>query len=617
MSVDGAMNAFRGSLTTTLKELGMHLCCSVCLELPQRPVKLACSHYFCAPCSRRVFEAAKPTCPTCRQPCTKRESREDERFASIVHSFTNVLAAVAGAVEAEVPFGSQIPKEQLEAHNAGAQRRTSISRVKEIRATMPLNAAAMREAVAMMWGEETRELGPSEVPADAPTTSCAHMPGGAPKRTAWTGPLIDPAAEVIGDPCAFCKRGSEVGESVDAYEEKVKGKKTVARVHRTCAMWAPKVFDSNAVASLTHMCGSSLINVCKEVDRAKHLRCFVCKKTGAPMGCFDSKCKKSFHIWCARSLQGMTFDEDGFSLMCPTHSETIAISPPKRPATSPLMPSSKHRRMGSVGPSDVNYETLSLTKPHIVGSFLSTEEKNALMKFCEKFDCEFEATMSGQTTHVVMSNTKVDADRRVKKRSDKFFDGLRKGCWIVGASWIRTSLKKNRRVDEAEHEIMGDTQGNDGGPRRSRLNKGVKIFSGWHFVFYGAFANEEKVSTCSQFASCDGATVSKIEDAESIVIDPALRDASRVVIVVDKPTMKKTSQAVAAQFANELIPFAKRLPKPAEAVVFEDYVINSVCRREAMNFGENSLRALERAHARLTAPSATDSEQMSPLSYLC
>lgn len=612
MSVDGAMNAFRGSLTTTLKELGMHLCCSVCLELPQRPVKLACSHYFCAPCSRRVFEGAKPTCPTCRKPCTKRESREDERFASIVHSFTNVLAAVAGAVDGEVPFGSQIPTEQLEVHNAGVQRRTSISRVKEIRATMPLNMAAMREAAAMMRGEENVERVSSEETLGMPSTSRVHMPCGEPRRTAWTGPLIDPSAKVVGTPCAFCKRGGEVGESVDTYEEKVKGKKMVAHVHRTCAMWAPLVVDSDAVASLPHVCGSSLINVCKEVDRAKHLRCFVCKKMGAPMGCSDSKCRKSFHIWCARSLEGMTFDEDGFSLTCPVHSKAISSPQPKRLAPSPVMPSVKRRRTGSLEPSDADYESMSLTKPHVVGSLLSTEEKNALMRFCTKFDCEYETTMSGQTTHVVMSNAKVDAERCIKKRSDKFFDGLRKGCWIVSASWVRTSLTKNRRVDEAEHEIMGDTFGNDGGPRRSRLKKGMKIFSGWHFVFFGTFTNEQKVSTCSQFASCDGASVSRIEDHKSFIIDPALRYASRVVIVVEDAP-KKTSQAIDAQYANELIPFAKRLPKPAEAIVFADYVINSVCRREAMHFGENSVCALERAHAR--PPS--DSERMSPLSYLC
>lgn len=589
MSIDGALAAFREHVTTSLKELGDHLACAVCLSLPKTPIKLGCSHYLCDECAKRVFGNKKSTCPTCRTPCTKRESRMDERMKSIVDSFTNVLAAVSGAMGEcdELPFGSQIPKEQLELHGAVAQRRTSMSLVKGLRAGMP-GESTLRRAVEMIWEDKETERTQGRTKEHASTSQACETADSEPIYATWNGPLIDPNAEVEGITCAFCKRGSEVGEAVVAFEEKVSGKKKVEYCHETCAMWAPLT---------TSAADGSLVNVCKEVHRARRLRCGVCKKTGAPSGCKIGTCRQSFHIWCARLQHGTTFDEQGFSVTCPVHSITPTTPSAKRSPQAPfLSTSAKHRRLGSIGPSDTSYEMVALTKPSIAGSFLNDDEKKTIEKFCAKFDCEFEQSVSDQTTHVVMSKSKINADRCLKKRSDKFFGGLTRGCWIVSSTWLQASLKENRIVDAEDHEVLGDTRGNQGGPRRARLNKGVKIFSDTHLIYLGKVQSQQQLETSMQLARVDGAIVTRIEDAKISSDDLSevlnLNDTSRVVVVVNE---EQSNKAARARYAEEFIPFAKRLSKAAEAIVTHDFVLDSVCRREVMDLGDRSIEALESA----------------------
>ena len=52
MTLDACLETAKTTLTTSLDALGQHLCCAVCLSLPKKPTKLACSHYFCAACAK-------------------------------------------------------------------------------------------------------------------------------------------------------------------------------------------------------------------------------------------------------------------------------------------------------------------------------------------------------------------------------------------------------------------------------------------------------------------------------------------------------------------------------------------------------------------------------------
>lgn len=87
----------------------------------------------------------------------------------------------------------------------------------------------------------------------------------------------------------FCKCGSEVGESVECFEEKILRKMVVEYCYMMCAFWA------SFVVSLVD---GGLMNVCVEVWRVKSLKCVYCKKVGVLLGCSELRCKKLYYIWC-------------------------------------------------------------------------------------------------------------------------------------------------------------------------------------------------------------------------------------------------------------------------------------------------------------------------------
>jgi len=601
MTLDACLETAKTTLTTSLDALGQHLCCAVCLSLPKKPTKLACSHYFCAACAKTLFDRKQP-CPTCRAPCTKRESRKDERFEKIVSAYTNVLAAVASVMETEVPYGSQIPATQLRKHNARApQRRTSVSQLKEIMANMRKLPTLPRA-----FGDENgggrrgngafEELVGELEEASTATEETVERETRAP----WTGAVIDPNAAVQGrHPCAFCKRGSEVGESVERFEEKISRKTVVEHCHTTCALWAPLVVSS---------VDGGLTNVCAEVRRAKSLKCAYCKKVGAPSGCSESRCKKSYHIWCARLVQGTTYDGEHFSISCPAHSTLpLALLPAQRPATrapslkraqAPTNGKSATKRqksLVSIDPSDSSYELLKTTREtRVCGSLLSDAEKKELEKFCKQFDFVYESMFSPQTTHVVFGKGKVDSGSMVlRKKSAKFYEALIQGCWILSSAWVKSCLEQQRCVDEDAFEIQGDSCGNLGGPQRARENLGAKVFSTWHFVYLGKFRDSNQLEMNMQFARADGAVVTRIEDIGDS-LSPSSPRNSPVVVVVD---MAPNKSAHRAPYADVYVPFAKRLPTPAVAIVTLDFVVDSVSSREPKGFGTSAIEALERLAA--------------------
>ena len=79
-------------------------------------------------------------------------------------------------------------------------------------------------------------------------------------------------------------------------------------VHLTCAIWSPRVY---------HDSKNRLINVGPEVARSRGLKCTVCNKNGASIGCSEPRCGYTFHFRCA--LQTGCFMAKDFRVMCPDH----------------------------------------------------------------------------------------------------------------------------------------------------------------------------------------------------------------------------------------------------------------------------------------------------------
>jgi len=148
-------------------------------------------------------------------------------------------------------------------------------------------------------------------------------------------------------------------------------------------------------------------------------------------------------------------------------------------------------------------------------------------------------------------------------------------------------------VDEDAFEIQGDSCGNLGGPKRARENGGAKVFSTWHFVYLGKFRDSNQLEMNMQFARADGAVVTRIEDIGDS-LSPSSPRNSPVVVVVD---MAPNKSAHRAPYADVYVPFAKRLPTPAVAIVTLDFVVDSVSSREPKGFGTSAIEALERLAA--------------------
>lgn len=96
--------------------------------------------------------------------------------------------------------------------------------------------------------------------------------------------------------------------------------------HHYCAIFSPLVWYN----------GKKWRNVSKEINRGQKFHCVECKRSGATIGCFVTKCKNIYHVSCAIDVgftpkQLLTCDK----FWCPSHQNN------KKPMISES-PSSEH-----------------------------------------------------------------------------------------------------------------------------------------------------------------------------------------------------------------------------------------------------------------------------------
>ncbi|KAL9554525.1 hypothetical protein MBANPS3_002775 [Mucor bainieri] len=98
--------------------------------------------------------------------------------------------------------------------------------------------------------------------------------------------------------CGFCnddddnspELGPFVGPFVSTTTKSGQDKKRTFWVHDACARYSPEVRFSAV--------DGKWYNVTRALKRGRSMRCFACKEKGATIGCFDSRCSKSFHLPC-------------------------------------------------------------------------------------------------------------------------------------------------------------------------------------------------------------------------------------------------------------------------------------------------------------------------------
>lgn len=86
--------------------------------------------------------------------------------------------------------------------------------------------------------------------------------------------------------------------------------------HYSCLLWSSEV---------TRDANGCLQNAEAAIKRGRSLRCHVCGRIGATLGCADQKCRKSFHVLCAMLCgPGMcTLQRDLKQLRCSDHPLTL------------------------------------------------------------------------------------------------------------------------------------------------------------------------------------------------------------------------------------------------------------------------------------------------------
>lgn len=128
-------------------------------------------------------------------------------------------------------------------------------------------------------------------------------------------------APSVATPCAMC------GGSTSSTDEEVATDADVA-VHRLCALWSPEVVQRE---------DGEISNVSSACRRGQQLKCAICRKTGATLGCAEANCQRSYHYPCARRHEDVLLDTDTWALYCPIHR-------PRQPPHTPRKKRPKKRR---------------------------------------------------------------------------------------------------------------------------------------------------------------------------------------------------------------------------------------------------------------------------------
>ena len=120
--------------------------------------------------------------------------------------------------------------------------------------------------------------------------------------------------------------------------------------HRNCLVWCPEVHtaDDGLHADEIVLHGpKAAARISSAAKRGRGIRCDFCNRGGATLGCFDRRCRKSFHLLCTQltSNDVCTFVQvaDGstnsfplpgrpgrYRLYCPAHAPALVVSGRRR-----------------------------------------------------------------------------------------------------------------------------------------------------------------------------------------------------------------------------------------------------------------------------------------------
>uniref|UniRef100_A0A8C6FYH7 G2/M-phase specific E3 ubiquitin protein ligase n=1 Tax=Moschus moschiferus TaxID=68415 RepID=A0A8C6FYH7_MOSMO len=145
--------------------------------------------------------------------------------------------------------------------------------------------------------EEKSDTASLELLPSAPRKMNENKPGGSQNST-----------------CVFCRKNDDCPIK---YGEKKTNEKWNLTVHYYCLLMSSGIWQRGKEEEGVY--GFLIEDIRKEVTRASKLKCSVCKKTGASIGCVAPRCKRSYHFPCGLQRECIFQFTGNFASFCWKH----------------------------------------------------------------------------------------------------------------------------------------------------------------------------------------------------------------------------------------------------------------------------------------------------------
>ncbi|XP_060789909.1 G2/M phase-specific E3 ubiquitin-protein ligase [Neoarius graeffei] len=140
----------------------------------------------------------------------------------------------------------------------------------------------------------------------------------------------NPAAEQDGSVKEICELCKRCDDCPDKYGEKITLEDSKLTAHYFCLLMSSGIFQRGQEHDGIH--GFLVDDIKKEVRRSARLRCMVCKKKGASVGCAIKSCRQKVHLPCGIEQEFIFQFTDLFPSFCRKHCPTQTCS------SSPTLP---------------------------------------------------------------------------------------------------------------------------------------------------------------------------------------------------------------------------------------------------------------------------------------
>ncbi|KAG9480951.1 hypothetical protein GDO78_010294, partial [Eleutherodactylus coqui] len=121
-------------------------------------------------------------------------------------------------------------------------------------------------------------------------------------------------AATVDLPCMLCGRKDDC---IEKYGEKKTYKEHSLTLHYYCLLLSSGIWQRGKDDEGIY--GFLISDIKKELNRARKLKCYVCKGNGASIGCVAPRCKRGYHFPCGMEKQCIFQFMDIFSSYCWEH----------------------------------------------------------------------------------------------------------------------------------------------------------------------------------------------------------------------------------------------------------------------------------------------------------